>query len=181
LTFEVRSVVLNVTLSLTINDTVERLLRQSGKISASVLKVTGCGITSFVLAAVTVFIWLGAKAVLAPLTMNFKRVVVLGPFLLVSLIGCRHRRYKQTTFSWILGTICPRRSVMADLTPWTEVRSTLAQAGLSSEADQDSSSIRERVPRRERRAILAAIDTCQRCAQIFGIAQVAGSDTRPIV
>src|ERR1700722_11358627 len=48
------------------------------------------------------------------------------------------------------------QTIRPDLPPWTDVRSTLAPAGLSSEVDQGSSSIRERAPRRERPAILAA-------------------------
>jgi hypothetical protein len=52
-----------------------------------------------ILAAVAVFIWLGAKAVVPPLAMNFRWVAVLGALLLVSLIGCGYRLYKQTGFS----------------------------------------------------------------------------------
>ena len=54
---------------------------------------------AIILAAVGVFIWLGARAVVPPLAMNFRWVAVLGALLLVSLIGCGYRLYKQTGFS----------------------------------------------------------------------------------
>jgi hypothetical protein len=54
---------------------------------------------AIILAAVGVFIWLGAKAVVPPLAMNFKWVAVLGALLLASLIGCGYHLFKQTGFS----------------------------------------------------------------------------------
>jgi len=54
---------------------------------------------AIILAAVGVFIWLGAKAVVPPLAMNFKWIGVLGVLLLVSLFWCGYRLYKQTGFS----------------------------------------------------------------------------------
>src|ERR1700738_284870 len=65
---------------------------------------------------------------------------------------------------------------MPDPPPWTDARSTLAPAGLSSEADQDWSSIRERTLRRERPAILAADRRLSAvCADIW---HSAGCQTR---
>jgi Sugar transport protein len=52
-----------------------------------------------ILAAVGVFIWLGAEATVPPLAMNFKWVAGLTALLLLSLIGCGYRLYKQTGFS----------------------------------------------------------------------------------
>jgi hypothetical protein len=100
LTFEApQRVILSVTLSLTINDTVERLLTQSGIKSSHRSEGHRRWDDVIILEPFAVFIWLGAKAVLAPLTMNFKWVVVHGTLLLMSLGGCGCRRYKQTTFS----------------------------------------------------------------------------------
>jgi hypothetical protein len=54
---------------------------------------------AIILVAVAVFIWLGAKAVVPPLAMNFGWIAVLGALLLVSLIACGYRLYKQTGLS----------------------------------------------------------------------------------
>jgi glucose uptake protein GlcU len=54
---------------------------------------------AIILTAVAVFVWLGAKAVVPPLAMNFAWIVVLAALLLVSLVGCGYRLYKQTGFS----------------------------------------------------------------------------------
>jgi hypothetical protein len=54
---------------------------------------------AIILVAVAVFIWLGAKAVVPPLAMNFGWIIVLAALLLMSLIGCGNRLYKQTGFS----------------------------------------------------------------------------------
>jgi hypothetical protein len=54
---------------------------------------------AIILTAVAIFVCLGTKAVVPPLAMNFKWIVVLGAFLLVSLVGCGYRLYKQTGFS----------------------------------------------------------------------------------
>lgn len=52
-----------------------------------------------VLAATGVFIYLGVHAVVPPLAMNLKWIVVLAIVMLVSLITCGYRLYRQTKFS----------------------------------------------------------------------------------
>jgi Flp pilus assembly protein TadB len=54
---------------------------------------------AIILTAIAVFIWLGAKAVVPPLAMNFEWIIVLTALLLASLVGCGYRLYKQTGFS----------------------------------------------------------------------------------
>lgn len=52
-----------------------------------------------VLAATGVFIYLGMHAVVPPLAMNLKWIAALGLIMLVSLVLCGYRLYKQTRFS----------------------------------------------------------------------------------
>jgi glucose uptake protein GlcU len=54
---------------------------------------------AIILAATAIFIWLACKAAVPPLTMNLRWVAVLAVILLVSLVGCGYRLYKQTRFS----------------------------------------------------------------------------------
>jgi hypothetical protein len=51
------------------------------------------------LASTAVFIWLGLKAAVPPLAMNFSWMAILGAVLLISLVGCGYSLYKQTRFS----------------------------------------------------------------------------------
>ncbi|MBS1813913.1 MAG: EamA family transporter [Acidobacteria bacterium] len=52
-----------------------------------------------VLAATGIFVYLGIHAVVPPLAMDFKWIAILGVVMLVSLITCGYRLYKQTRFS----------------------------------------------------------------------------------
>jgi drug/metabolite transporter (DMT)-like permease len=52
-----------------------------------------------VLTATGIFIWLACKASVPPLAMNLRWIAVLAVILIVSLIGCGYRLYKQTRFS----------------------------------------------------------------------------------
>ena len=54
---------------------------------------------AILIAAMTVFIWFASKATVPPLKMNFHWVAVLTVILILSLIGCGYRLYKQTRFS----------------------------------------------------------------------------------
>jgi glucose uptake protein GlcU len=54
---------------------------------------------AIILAATAIFVWLACKATVPPLTMNYHWIAVMSAILLVSLIGCGYRLYKQTGFS----------------------------------------------------------------------------------
>ena len=54
---------------------------------------------AIILTATGIFVWLACKATVPPLTMNLHWVAALAAVLLVSLIGCGYRLYKQTRFS----------------------------------------------------------------------------------
>jgi hypothetical protein len=54
---------------------------------------------AIILTATAIFIWLACKATLPPLAMNLRWVAVLTVVLIVSLVGCGYRLYKQTRFS----------------------------------------------------------------------------------
>lgn len=54
---------------------------------------------AIVLAATGIFFWLGRRAVVPPLAMNMRWLVLLAVLMLVSLLGCGYRLYKQTRFS----------------------------------------------------------------------------------
>ncbi len=54
---------------------------------------------AIVLAATAIFIWLARRAVVPPIAMSMRWVAVLASVMLVSLLGCGYRLYKQTRFS----------------------------------------------------------------------------------
>jgi len=54
---------------------------------------------AIVLAATGVFIWLGIRAVVPPLAMNMRWMAGLLVILVISLVGCGWRLFKQTRFS----------------------------------------------------------------------------------
>jgi glucose uptake protein GlcU len=54
---------------------------------------------AIVAAATSFFIWLGVRAVVPPLAMNFRWMALLGVLLVVSLIVCGIRLHRQTRFS----------------------------------------------------------------------------------
>lgn len=54
---------------------------------------------AIIISATAVFIWLACKAGVPPLQMNLRWVAALAAILLLSLVGCGYRLYRQTRFS----------------------------------------------------------------------------------
>lgn len=77
----------------------EVLLAQSGAEFGSYSERRRWWDYAIVLAATGSFVWLGYRAVVPPLAMNLRWVAALSVVLVVSLVGCGYRLYKQTRFS----------------------------------------------------------------------------------
>jgi len=77
----------------------EVLLAQSGEEFGSRSERRRWWDIVIVLASTAVFVWLGVKAVLPPLAMNFGWVVALVGVMVISLAICGYRLYHQTRFS----------------------------------------------------------------------------------